>query len=555
MSEKATDGLEALENRLIKAIGERVLSLPSSFGPDNDLYEAGLDSMAIMQLLLMVEEEFGVTIPVESVSRENLASARALATMLRKRQVKPPAPKEITTSSSSLASPPPPKFQNLPMQGSDYFVLGFDRLLHKTGQGGHKAHSFLLLEKLPDVSRLKKALSQCGRLYPMLNAQLKRRWLFSIPYWTPASQPEPPDIFFYSQEGSSKILKSSGATVFSDAHALMENITNSPMPKSGKTSWPKVRFSLLEMKDGSAVFIFSWSHLILDGVGAELFIQELVKLEAAQEATSPYIQSSVNRHSGNLANAWRKAYPMADFFSKLSRTPITSLGPVRPTSGVTHFLIHELSEKQTKVVNARCAALCGDLVSMPFFLACAMRAHESVFARRGTSPASQTCGVPTQTRKKGEHGPLFLNHIAMFFGTLKREDAVSLERATAVLMTQHATFLKNRMGESLDELMHLMSFIPPSLYMSFMKWQMRGPFSSFFHSHTGEFAAGLNSFYGVNIQNAFHVPGIGTPPGTGIFCNEKNGRIVVTLCWHEAALTEPERQLLLDSFLSDLGVA
>jgi hypothetical protein len=111
------------------------------------------------------------------------------------------------------------------------------------------------------------------------------------------------------------------------------------------------------------------------------------------------------------------------------------------------------------------------------------------------------------------------------------------------------------MGESLDELMHLMSFIPPGLYMTFMKLQMRGPFASFFHSHTGEFAPGLDTFFGAPVRSAFHVPGIGTPPGTGIFCNEKNGRMVVTVCWHEAALNDEERQLLLDSFLADLGVA
>jgi hypothetical protein len=122
-------------------------------------------------------------------------------------------------------------------------------------------------------------------------------------------------------------------------------------------------------------------------------------------------------------------------------------------------------------------------------------------------------------------------------------------------MEQHTRFLKERMGESLDELMYLMSFIPPGLYMTFMKLQMRGPFASFFHSHTGEFAPGLDTFFGAPVRSAFHVPGIGTPPGTGIFCNEKNGRMVVTLCWHEAALDGEERQLLLDSFLTDLGVA
>jgi hypothetical protein len=143
----------------------------------------------------------------------------------------------------------------------------------------------------------------------------------------------------------------------------------------------------------------------------------------------------------------------------------------------------------------------------------------------------------------------------MFFGVLSRADATTIESATAVLLAQHTRFLRERMGEAMNELMHLMSYMPPALYMAFMKVQMRGPFSSFFHSHTGEFASGLQQFFGAKISNAFHIPGIGTPPGTGIFCNEKNGRLVITMCWHEGALDDTERQLMLSQFLEDLGIS
>lgn len=572
MSSSTSERPGVLEERLLQVIGDRVLSLDPSFGPDDDLYAAGLDSMAIMQLLLVVEEEFGVSLPVESVSRKNLSTVGALGALLRKKQ-------EGSTTDSSVsgqkersgdeapqprdrapatASHPPVRvdaFDRLPMQGADYFVLSFDNLSRKTGQGGHKAHSFLMLERLPDAARLRELLSGCGDVYPMLSALLRRDWLFSIPYWVPSARPATPEIFFYSQEGSAGLLAPYRAELFTDTHELMERITNSPMPARGKNVWPKARFSLLELRDGSAIFVFSWSHLMLDGVGAELFLRELERAGAGREGKIPDVRKKEEKRVSALGESWQKAAPVVNFFRELSRTPITCLGPARPMPGKTHFLIRELTVEQTKAANARCAALCGDLVSMPFYLACAMRAHEAVFARRGKSPVSQTCCVPVQTRRKGATGPLFQNHITMFFGVLPREDTASIERATAALMEQHSRFLKDKMGESLDELMHLMSFIPPGLYMTFMKLQMRGPFSSFFHSHTGEFAPGLDTFFGAPIRSAFHVPGIGTPPGTGIFCNEKNGRLVVTMCWHEAALDQEERQLLLDSFLSDLGVA
>lgn len=576
MTEAANTSSEAVASRdelaaaLLELIRDRVLELAPDFGPGDNLYDAGLDSMAIMQLLLVVEEEFGVPIPVESASKKNLSSALALADLVLSKTgataKSTPAPATPSpdiqkstaepTRSAEPAGADTGGFERLFMRGADYFVMSFDRLSRKTGQGGHKAHSFLLLDRLPDITRLRDALQRATERHPMLNARLRRNWLPGIPSWVPSRRPIAPEVASYSEKGSAGRLLPGGAREFDDAHALMEQITNSPMPEMKGPAWPKARFSILEMTDGTAILVFSWSHLMMDGVGAELFLQELDNIASGekQPPIPPLNPASANRVS-DAAGAWQRAHPMVDFFRKLARTPITCLGPDKPCPGRTHFLVHTLTAAETDAVRSRCAALCGDLVSMPFYLAAAMRAHGVIFARRGCIPPSQTCAVPIQTRRKGSPGPIFLNHITMFFGVLTHEDQVSIESATASLLEQHARFLKDRMGESLNDLMHLMSYIPPGLYMTFMKMQMRGPFSSLFHSHTGEFAAGLDSFLGAGITGAFHVPGIGTPPGTGIFCNEKNGRLVVTMCWHEDSLDEAERKILLESFLSDLGVS
>jgi acyl carrier protein len=553
-----------LHGRLLKIIGERVLNLEPDFAVDSDLYGAGLDSMAIMQLLLALEEEFGVSLPVQSVSRKNLSSVRSLADLVRANSDwSNQSAEDSAVPVSSLAATISPaetlhdfkRGDNLPMRGADYFVLSFDRLSRKTGQGGHKAHSFLILDGVPNVARLRDILSQTSEYFPMLSARLKRRFL-RTPCWVPSDKPVSPDLRLYSETGSPGLLVAEGAERVDDAAALSEQITNLPMPAMEGAAWPKSRFSLLESRDGTVSLIFSWSHLMMDGVGAEMFLQELERLGACS-AEPPITAVDRLDHSRrqSLGESWKVARPIVDFFRALSHTPITCLGPEKPCPGRTKFLVHTLTKDQTKAANLRCKELSGGLVNMPFYLACAMRAHEAVFAHRGRSPASQTCCVPVQTRRKGSRGPVFQNHITMFFGVLSRADATTIESATAVLLAQHTRFLRERMGEAMNELMHLMSYMPPALYMAFMKVQMRGPFSSFFHSHTGEFASGLQQFFGAKISNAFHIPGIGTPPGTGIFCNEKNGRLVITMCWHEGALDDTERQLMLSQFLEDLGIS
>lgn len=51
---------------------------PTSFGDDDDLLEAGLDSMGIMRLIMFAEQEFGVTLPDTEIEPDNVKSLNAL---------------------------------------------------------------------------------------------------------------------------------------------------------------------------------------------------------------------------------------------------------------------------------------------------------------------------------------------------------------------------------------------------------------------------------------------------------------------------------------------
>ena len=51
---------------------------PEQFGEDDDLLEAGLDSMGIMRLVLFIEEQFGIVLPDDEIEPGNLRSLRLL---------------------------------------------------------------------------------------------------------------------------------------------------------------------------------------------------------------------------------------------------------------------------------------------------------------------------------------------------------------------------------------------------------------------------------------------------------------------------------------------
>lgn len=68
---------------MLALVRETVLpDLPADFGPDGDLFEAGLDSMGVMQLVMFLEERFGKKVEPEELSRANFRSGNALAALV-----------------------------------------------------------------------------------------------------------------------------------------------------------------------------------------------------------------------------------------------------------------------------------------------------------------------------------------------------------------------------------------------------------------------------------------------------------------------------------------
>lgn len=568
MSDSPT--LPQLERRVLDLVRDEVLQTPPDFGVASDLFEAGLDSMAIMQLLLLLEERFGVAIPVGSVSRANFKTAQAIAALLIQQGhavadsadagVAEPAttaaPAPVPAEVPAPATQPEARLERLPLRDCDFFTHAFDEMLRKAGQGGHVAHSFVELDAEPDVPALRALLAGLeNRLpFPILTARLRKPSFFSLPQWVPAARPARLELHLWSDQASAGRLQAHGAARFADLQTQLDDIVNAPLPQD-EDSWTNVRFDLVEKADGSFVFVFSWSHLIMDGIGAECFLVELNRLLGGPGDPVPAFDLADLRDPRGWGERWKTAKVMPAFFDTVMKHPFEALGSAKLSAGRAHFQVITLTEAQTAEAARRSAAVSGPLINMPFHLACAMRAHQRVFAHRGRKPESLMCCVPIQVRKKGTRGPLFQNHLTMFFCNLLAEELTTLDAAAQSLHQQHARFIKDRIGDAFRDLMWLMRPMPPGLHMTFINWHMKGKFSSFYHSNTGVFAPELTHFAGARVTNAYHVPSFSDPPGTGVFTNEKNGRLVLTLCWREGTLSAEERHIFVRQLLNDLGAA
>lgn len=558
--------LSQLELRVLDLVRDEVLQTPPGFSVSSDLFEAGLDSMAIMQLLLLLEEHYGVAIPVGSVSRANFKTAQTIAALLVEQGyaitqggVEEPAPAPLPESVVIVPKAPPvpeEKFDRLPLRDCDFFTHAFDEMLRQAGQGGHIARSFIELDRAPDVVALKALLVrlQDHFAFPILTAQLKKPSFFSLPLWVPAMNPRPLELQLWSDEKSVGTLLPHGAQKFADLQTKLDDIINTSLPQY-EDGWMNVRFDLVEKADGSCVFVFSWSHLIMDGIGAEFFLLEINRLLGGKSEPVPGFDLTDLKDQRGWGERWKTAKVMPAFFDTVMSKPFEALGSAKLSAGRAHFQVITLTEAQSAEAARRSAEVSGPLINMPFHLACAMRAHQRVFAHRGQKPESLMCCVPIQVRRKGTRGPLFQNHLTMFFCNLVAEDLGTLDAAAQSLHKQHTRFIKEKIGDAFRDLMWMMRPMPPSLHMHFINWHMKGKFSSFYHSNTGVFAPELTQFGGAQVTNAYHVPSFSDPPGTGVFTNEKNGRLVLTLCWRAGTMTEEERAIFIGQLMSDLGVA
>jgi len=82
--------------------------------------------------------------------------------------------------------------------------------------------------------------------------------------------------------------------------------------------------------------------------------------------------------------------------------------------------------------------------------------------------------------------------------------------------------------------------------------QFAGEVTSFFHSSTGNFALISDELCGAMVLDAYHVPSVSAPPGSGLFFSEYSGRITATFSWRERSASEAEVDLILNQLRKDL---
>lgn len=436
----------------------------------------------------------------------------------------------------------------VPFQVADSFVLALDDFMTRTRQGGHVSQSVLELSTPPQLDRLRSAVRRMLAKHPLLVAKPRRGWMTRLPYWAVPPSPQGSLPFgLWTEAGAPD--PPLGAEQIACAKSLLREIMMAPLP-SVKGRVANARLDLVIRREGRWLAALSWSHLLLDGKGAELLLEEIGRLCAGQDL--PVESSPAPMPAVGLLTKLCQAKPALDHLTGLQQTGTPSLGGPRPRQGGGFYEVLTLDPVQAATARARTEACGCALFPFTFYVACAARAQDCVFRQRGLSPAGYGISVPTQTRKRGARGPLFHNNVAVLYFHPRREHLASLADTASAMKAQFAAMSRARISESFTAVLDLMRRLPTRVFLWIIRAQFKGEICSCFCSYTGQFAPGMPEFAGARVLNAYHLPCLGTPPGTGIFFGEHGDQLNVTLSWREGVLKEDEKRLIFAQLRADL---
>jgi len=439
------------------------------------------------------------------------------------------------------------QMQVFPFTPSDGFILALDGLCHRAWGGCLSVSTEIEIEGEPDLEKLRWLAHEIPRRFPFLGAVLQRGVLFQAPCWQlPTDSPSVPvPLEFHRLEDVS-----GDEPVVASANALRKRLLKLPLHKNGGP--PHLRLDVVRHQCGRWLLLITWSHLLLDAVGIELFVRALARLWDDSDAVVPG-----HRAQYPEVSAWQRfqdSEAIRKFFSHLSGKHFPSASGGRYVKGDPLHLVETFTDDESRRFGEALKSVGGDLMAVFFHAVLAARAHRALLHSRGMKHATIMLRVPAQLRSKTPAGDpvIFQNHMTMLHYVLENDELDNITSACHLLMHQNVEQLRRKHHLSFSAFLSFARHIPSGMMLRLIHWLHRGELVSLFHSWTGTFAQGLDHAFGGRVLNGVHIPGIPAPAGSGIFFSNCQGRISFVLSWVDSCLRADEVAIMRKQLRHDL---
>jgi hypothetical protein len=439
------------------------------------------------------------------------------------------------------------QIQVFPFTSSDGFILALDDLCNRTWGGCLSATTEIEIEGEPDREKLRWLAHEIPRRFPFLGAVLHRGVLFQSARWQlRADSPSVPlPLEFHRLEDVP-----GDEAVVASAQALRTRLLKLRLHENGCP--PHLRLDVVRHQRGRWLLLITWSHLLLDAVGIELFVRAIARLWDDADAVMPGHRALHPEVS--VWQLFQDSEAIRKFLFHLSDKHFPSASGGRYVKGDPLHLVEIFSDDESRRFGEVLKSVGGDLMAVFFHAVLAARAHRALLHSRGMKHATIMLLVPAQLRPKTAAGDplIFQNHMTMLHYVLENDELDNIISACRLLMRQNVEHMRRKHHLSFSALLSLTRHIPSRMMLRLIRWQRRGELASLFHSWTGTFVQGIDHAFGGRMLNGFHVPGVPAPAGSGLFFSDCQGRISIVLSWVDSCLSADEVAIMRKQWRHDL---
>jgi hypothetical protein len=403
---------------------------------------------------------------------------------------------------------------NLPLNGSDQLMRGFDYEMRRHGFAGNQCQIILELSEKISPEILRARIVALQKQFPILNAHIRK---ILKPQWKiPARAKE--EIF---------------VRVHHDESNLRQKLFNEPLQIS---RGELLRFDLIE-RGAQMDLIFTWAHTLMDSTAAEHFLTAVSDEKIILPKSNPQSIGAPKKWRERL-DLIKKSVAQLDKFCENQPRALKTRFPTAPRE--LNYRVEKFSADETKKIRANGARLCGVLGDAQFHAAvCAFELHR-LHQKIGVETKSYILPMPVALRPKGRIEPLFSNQVDMLMLQFLPQDLSAIEKTVASLKAQMAQALRENSISYGRKLSELFSFLPLPIYMAVLKHGLKGEICSLFFGDIAAVNSRLENFLGARVENFIHIAAVTPSPGLGSIFYYFRGELRVTIVFSKTVLSENE---------------
>ncbi len=395
-------------------------------------------------------------------------------------------------------------------------MLGFDRELRLRGFAGNSCQIILNLETRVSPEALEDRVRVVCRQHPLATARLKGH---SKPRWRSLENP----------------FSTPQVRLHRDDPGVLDQLLNEPLaPRDGRL----MRFDLIERSGDRMDLVFTWTHPLMDAVGAEHFLAMVggtAPVEMPAAAPRPARPSLPFFRRVRLA--WQYLY-YVDHLASVAPRSIPQRFPDAPAE--LRHRTERFSKEETGRIRSNGVRHCGPLAEAQHRAAVAALELHALHQRLQRPSPSYVLPITVSQRLKGSPDPLFGNQIAILMSQLLPGHLASVKDVASALKSQTIQALRSGLLDSGQMLSDLFRFLPLPIYMAILKRGMKGEICSLFLGDTAAVNPLLERFLDVTVLDFTHVAAVTPSPGLGVVFYSFRGALRATVTYSAQRFTDQE---------------